>query len=80
MNRISPISMPRGILALPGGLPPTDGSHLGFNDGIGFPPPRGRGQRPWQMQRRKTSAVVVLPGTTTGSRLTSELNFVRFDS
>jgi ketosteroid isomerase-like protein len=54
VNRISPISMPQGILALPGGLPPTDGSHLGQNDGIGFPPQtkgrRGRGSR---MQKSK---------------------------
>ena len=42
VNRISPVSIPRGILALPGGLPPTDGSHLGFNDGIGLPRPKGR--------------------------------------
>jgi hypothetical protein len=37
VNRISPISMPQGILALPTGLPATDESHLGQNDGIGFP-------------------------------------------
>ena len=43
VNRISPISMPQGILALPGGKPPTDGRRFGHNDGIGFPPPRGRG-------------------------------------
>ena len=37
VNRISPVSIPQGILALPGGLPPTDDSHLGLNDGIGLP-------------------------------------------
>jgi ketosteroid isomerase-like protein len=37
VNRISPVSMPQGILALPGGLPPTDDSHLGLYDGIGLP-------------------------------------------
>jgi hypothetical protein len=37
VNRISPISIPRGILAFPGGLPKTDDSHLGFNDGISVP-------------------------------------------
>jgi hypothetical protein len=37
VNRISPVSMPQGILALPGGLPPTDDSHLGLHDGIGLP-------------------------------------------
>jgi hypothetical protein len=41
VNRISPVSIPRGVLALPG-LPPTDESHLGFNDGIS--PPRGKGR------------------------------------
>ena len=33
VNRITPVSIPRGVLAMPGGLP-TDGSQLGFNDGI----------------------------------------------
>jgi hypothetical protein len=42
VNRISPVSIPRGVLALPSGLPPTDESHLGFNDGIS--PPRGKGR------------------------------------
>ena len=37
VNRISPVSIPQGILALPGGLPPTDESQLGFSGGIGFP-------------------------------------------
>jgi hypothetical protein len=37
VNRISPVSIPQGILALPVGLPPTDDSHLGLNDGIGLP-------------------------------------------
>ena len=48
VNRISPVSMPQGILALPGGLPPTDDSHLGLNDGIGLPRTpgsMGRGSR-----------------------------------
>ena len=51
VNRISPITMPQGILALPGGLPPTDGSQIGHNDGIGVPPPRSRGRGP-HMRRR----------------------------
>ena len=34
VSRITPVSMPQGALAMPGGLPPTDGSTLGFNDGI----------------------------------------------
>ena len=37
VNRISPISIPRGILAYPRGLPDSDDSHLGFNDGIRIP-------------------------------------------
>jgi hypothetical protein len=48
VNRISPVSMPQGVLALPGGLPPTDDSHLGLNDGIGLPRTpgsMGRGSR-----------------------------------
>jgi hypothetical protein len=36
VNRISPVSMPQGILALPGGWTPDD-SHLGLYDGIGLP-------------------------------------------
>jgi hypothetical protein len=37
IHRISPVSIPRGILALPGGLMPSDGSHIGLNDAIGLP-------------------------------------------
>ena len=36
VNRISPVSIPQGILALPTGLPPTDESHLGLSGGIGI--------------------------------------------
>ena len=49
--RISPVSIPRGVLALPGGLMPSDGSHVGLNDGISVPRsethsfPRSRGGR-----------------------------------
>jgi hypothetical protein len=35
--RISPVSIPSGVLALPGGVMPSDGSHIGLNDGIGVP-------------------------------------------
>jgi hypothetical protein len=42
VNRISPVSIPRGILAFPSGLPTTDDSHLGFNDGIHIPQPHSR--------------------------------------
>jgi len=42
VNRISPISIPRGILAYPRGLPKSDDSHIGFNDGIDIPRPRSR--------------------------------------
>jgi ketosteroid isomerase-like protein len=45
VNRISPISMPQGILAQPSGLPPTDESVFGHNDGIGFPHLKGDGRR-----------------------------------
>ena len=55
VNRISPISIPPGSLALPTGLPPTDDSHLGFNGGIGFPrsSEKGRRRRPGGEPRRK---------------------------
>jgi hypothetical protein len=49
--RISPVSIPTGILALPGGIMPSDGSHIGLNDAIGVPRseshpfPRNRGGR-----------------------------------
>jgi hypothetical protein len=42
VNRISPISIPRGSLAFPTGLPESDASHPGLNDGIRFPRPRRR--------------------------------------
>ncbi len=37
ITRISPLSAPRGILALPGRFSPTDGSHIGLNDAIVVP-------------------------------------------
>jgi ketosteroid isomerase-like protein len=43
VNRISPVSMPQGILALPGELPRTDGSQIGRNDGINLPRPKSTG-------------------------------------
>jgi hypothetical protein len=42
VNRISPVSIPRGVLAFPGGLPKSDDSHLGYNDGIHIPRPYRR--------------------------------------
>ncbi len=45
VNRISPISIPQGILALPSGLPPTDDSRVGFSGGIGFPRSIATGKR-----------------------------------
>jgi hypothetical protein len=42
VNRISPITIPRGVLAVPSGFSPTDGSRFGYNDGIGFPSNKGR--------------------------------------
>jgi ketosteroid isomerase-like protein len=35
--RISPVSIPSGVLALPGGVTPSDGSHIGLSDAIGVP-------------------------------------------
>jgi hypothetical protein len=37
INRITPVSIPSGVLALPGGVMPSDGSHIGLNDAIGVP-------------------------------------------
>jgi hypothetical protein len=51
VNRITPISMPQGVFAMPGGLPPTDGSKLGFNDGISVARPN-HGGRPYSGLRR----------------------------
>ena len=63
VNRISPISIPQGILALPSGLPSTDDSHLGFSGGSGIGMPRsiaaGKRHRSGE-QRRKPS--IVKPG------------------
>jgi hypothetical protein len=54
VNRISPITIPQGILALPSGLPPTDDSHLGFSGGIGFPRSNelGKRRRPGEPRRK----------------------------
>ena len=55
VNRISPISIPRQILTYPGGLPASDESHLGYNDGIrnpGLPPTRFRSLRRDMRSRR----------------------------
>jgi hypothetical protein len=58
VNRISPITIPQGILALPSGLPPTDDSHLGFSGGIGFPRASASGRlRRFGEQQRKPSMV-----------------------
>jgi ketosteroid isomerase-like protein len=52
ISRISPGSIPPGILALPGGFMPSDGSRIGRNDAIAVPRsearqfPRNRGGRP----------------------------------
>jgi hypothetical protein len=57
VNRISPISIPQGILALPSGLPPTDDSHLGFSGGIGFPRANvpAKRRRPGDLRRKSTT-------------------------
>jgi hypothetical protein len=61
VNRISPLSIPRGILAFPGGLPKTDDSHLGFNDGINIPRPSSKhfpGARRTGIRTRRASDIV----------------------
>ena len=35
--RITPVLIPKGVLTLPSGLIPSDGSHIGLNDAIGVP-------------------------------------------
>ena len=51
IHRISPVSIPRGTLALPGGSLPSDGSHIGLYDGISVP--RAAGQA---FPRRRATA------------------------
>jgi hypothetical protein len=58
VNRISPVSIPRGILAFPGGLPKSDDSHLGVNDGIHISRPFRRslmGPRAGDLQSRHSA-------------------------
>jgi hypothetical protein len=53
VNRISPISIPQGILALPSGLPSTDESHVGISGGIGNPRSAlGKRRRPGEQRHR----------------------------
>jgi len=57
VNRISPISFPQRTLAFPGGLPESDDSHLGFNDGIRNPRPhRKQFPNPYRAGVRSPSA------------------------
>ncbi len=49
--RISPVSIPSGVLALPGGVMPSDGSHIGLNDGIGVP---RSGAHPFPQSRNRS--------------------------
>jgi hypothetical protein len=57
VNRITPVSIPRGALAMPVGFP-TDDSRLGSNDGISILRPpvvassRGPGRPSSRMRRR----------------------------
>ena len=46
VNRITPVLMPQGVLAMPGGLPRPDGSQLGYNDGISVARPNNGGLAP----------------------------------
>jgi hypothetical protein len=60
VNRISPISIPRGILTFPAGLPKSDDSHLGFNDGIYIPHSNGRSfPGPGSLRSRRSSGAVI---------------------
>jgi hypothetical protein len=43
VNRITPVQIPNGALAMPGGAPAPDRSRLGFNEGIDRVRPEGRG-------------------------------------
>jgi ketosteroid isomerase-like protein len=42
ITRITPLSMPTGILALPGMLGPSDGSRIGLNDAVSVPRSQSR--------------------------------------
>ena len=71
VNRISPVSIPQGILALPGGLPPTDESHLGLNDGIGIPRSRQGNRRRSMRAVRKVSRGQLSSADTEPARITN---------
>jgi hypothetical protein len=60
INRITPVSMPSGVLALPGGVIPSDGSHIGLNDAIGVPRPEVR-----TLQRSRNRLKRGVPGVQT---------------
>jgi hypothetical protein len=67
VNRISPVSMPQGILALPSGLPPGD-SHLGMYDGISLPRTTGntgRGAHRPGIRPQKLLSEIGKPAATT---------------
>ena len=57
--RISPVSIPSGVLALPGGVMPSDGSHIGLNDAIGVP---RSGVQPFPQGRNRSRRI---PGVHT---------------
>jgi hypothetical protein len=57
INRITPLSMPSGVLALPGGVIPSDGSHIGLNDAIEVPRREARTFRPRNRLKRGVPGV-----------------------
>ena len=58
VNRISPISIPQGILALPSGLPSTDDSHLGISGGFDIPRAHAPGKRRRSAEQHRKSVIV----------------------
>ena len=75
-----------GFLALPGGLMPSDGSHIGLNDAIGVPRseahsfPRGRGGRPKRIPGvtlRQTDAASASQVRLTSSRYAQCIHSMR---
>jgi ketosteroid isomerase-like protein len=68
ITRISPLSIPRGILALPGKLVPSDGSHIGLNDAIVVPRSLGRSISRPSPRRRTIAGVPTIAGPLSRSR------------
>ena len=74
VSRITPVSMPQGVLAMPGGLPPTDGSQLGYNDGITLSRPSDTRSLPGSRRSSPKSRGSRFPGPLNPSGTASVTN------